>query len=67
MEKRRYLSNLIKIRSYKDAENVKNLLKEMEAEEEVKWVEKFEDKKHLRVEKMQKKQMAELQAFRVRL
>lgn len=67
LEKRKYLSNLIKIRNYKDAENVKNLLKDLEAEEEVKWVEKFQDKKHLRVEKKQKKQAAELQAFRVRL
>lgn len=39
----------------------------MEAEEDVKWVEKFQERKHLRVEKMQKKQVAELQAFRVRL
>lgn len=39
----------------------------MEAEQEVKWIEKFEERKQLRVEKMQKKQVAELQAFRIRL
>ena len=67
LEKRKYLSNLIKIRNYKEAQNIKNVLKDMEAEQEVKWAQKFEDKKHLRIQKMQKKQVAELQAFRVRL
>ena len=41
LEKRKYLSNMIKIRNYKEAENIKNTLKDMEVEEEAKWVEKF--------------------------
>jgi hypothetical protein len=40
---------LIKSRSYKEAEIVKNTLKEMEAYEEIKWGEKFEEKKKGRV------------------
>lgn len=41
LERRNYLSNLIKARSYKEAEVVKNALREMEAEEEERWAEKF--------------------------
>ena len=31
LEKRKYLTNLIKTRNYKEAETIKNTLKEMEA------------------------------------
>lgn len=67
LEKRNYLSNLIKARNYKEAEIVKNTLKDMEANEEVKWIEKFEEKKKLRLEKLEKKQLGELQAMRLKL
>lgn len=67
LEKRNYLANLIKARNYREAEVVKNTLKEMEAQEELKWVEKFEEKKKLRLEKLEKKQLGELQALRLKL
>lgn len=51
LERRKYLSNLIKVRNYKEAEVIKLKLKDLEAEEEVKWLGKVEDKKQLRVEK----------------
>jgi hypothetical protein len=67
LEKRNYLSNLIKARNYKEAEIVKHSLKEMEAVEEVRWVERFEERKKLRMEKLEKKQLGELQAMRLKL
>jgi uncharacterized membrane-anchored protein len=67
LERRKYLSNLIKARNYKEAEIVKNQLKEIEAEEEQRWGEKVEDKKQLKLEKLEKKQLGELQALRVKL
>lgn len=39
----------------------------MEIAEQAKWVEKVAERKQLRIEKIQKKQAAELQAFRIKL
>jgi protein-arginine kinase activator protein McsA len=52
LEKRKYLSNLIKTRNYKEAELVKNQLREMEQDEDAKWLQKIEEKKLLKIEKM---------------
>jgi hypothetical protein len=46
---------------------VKHALKEMEGLEDVRWVERFEEKKKLRLEKLEKKQAGELQALRLKL
>ncbi len=52
LDKRKYLSNLIKIRNYKEAETIKNSLKQMEIAEQAKWVEKVAERKQLRIEKV---------------
>jgi hypothetical protein len=46
------LSSLIKTRNYKEAELVKNQLREMEQEEETKWKARAEEKKLLKIEKL---------------
>lgn len=67
LEMRRYLSSLIKIKNYKEAEIVKNNLDVKEKEEEAKWASKHELKQQARLEAAKKKQENELKALRVRL
>ena len=40
LELRKYLTNLIKVKDYKEAEIVKNKLELKQKEEEAKWIEK---------------------------
>lgn len=56
LEMRRYLSSLIKIKNYKEAENVKNSLDEQEKDEEEKWIAKHEQKQRTKLEAIRKKQ-----------
>lgn len=67
LELRKYLSSLIKIKDYKEAEVVKCKLDHKEKEEQEKWIEKHEARQRSRLEIVKKKQQNELKALRVRL
>lgn len=41
LEMKKYLTNLIKSRNYKEAENIKTQLRDLEIDETVKWANKF--------------------------